>query len=92
MSSHLKVVWHDAGVEPKSAPNPAYPTGIDIDISVAGKASCFTTLPWPAKRIGTYLIECPLCGLTVGITTAGRADDPRSLKLSCNLAAGGTKQ
>jgi hypothetical protein len=42
-------------------------------------------LPYPAKRIGHYRIECELCGLRVACTTAGRPDDPRSIRIACKL-------
>jgi hypothetical protein len=79
----FEIEWRDAGREPQVAPNPAYPLGIDIDLSAGAKRSCHSPLPYPAKRIGYYHIRCKLCGRTTIVTTAGRADDPRSIKLRC---------
>ena len=45
--------------------------------------SCLVMLPYPAKRIGYFDIECTGCGLRVAISTAGRRDDPRSVRLAC---------
>lgn len=78
----MKIEWIDREREPQCAPNPKHPNGIDVDMS-GGGPSCYTELPYPAKRCGVYVVECEKCGLRVGITTAGRADDPRSAKLGC---------
>lgn len=86
--SVLKVTWIDEGREPKCAPNPNFPQGRDLDMSERGISSCQTDLPYPAKRCGIFLLECGICGLRVGITTAGRPDDPRSAKVSCRPIAG----
>lgn len=77
------IEWRDAGREPQEPPNPAYPNGIDLDISSPGALACETPLPYPAKRCGVYVIECKLCGARIGCTTAGRRDDPRSVKITC---------
>lgn len=85
----MNVTWHDAGREPKNAPNPAYPNGIDLDASGGAVATCSERLPYPAKRCGQYLIECETCGQRIIVTTAGRPDDPRSIKLACKLVKNG---
>jgi hypothetical protein len=84
MSEHL-VEWLDSGKEPQCGADPAYPSGIDLDLSDGRLTVCFIDLPYPARRIGVYLVSCELCGLKVSCTTAGRADDPRSIKLGCRL-------
>lgn len=78
----MKIEWIDRGREPQCAPDPAFPLGKDLD-TTHGAPSCFTELPYPAPRCGLYIVECETCGLRVGITTAGRFDDPRSVKLAC---------
>lgn len=77
------IKWIDGKKSPQCAPNPAYPTGIDLDVSRGASKTCTVALPYPAKRIGAYRIECPVCGVSVGCTTAGRPDDPRSIKVAC---------
>ena len=72
--------------KPKVAPNPAYPDGIDIDLSQGATKTCQVALPYPAKRIGYYVVVCEVCELRVGLTTAGRPDDPRSVRLACKEA------
>jgi hypothetical protein len=81
----IHVHWVDRGYEPKSPPNPDYPDGIDIDLTGGDRVtkSCKTALPYPAKRVGYYVATCGKCGLKTIITTAGRPDDPRSVRLPC---------
>ncbi len=81
----MKIDWHDGGREAQCKSNPNYPNGIDLDPTEGTAAvTCRVELPYPAKRCGVYIIECEKCGLQVGITTAGRPDDPRSVKLACH--------
>lgn len=82
MRPRFKVQWIDKGTEPKYVPDPAYPNGKDMDFS-NGKTSCIVNVPYPAKRCGMYVIECIECGLRVAATTAGRPDDPRSVRIPC---------
>lgn len=86
MSWHI-IEWLDSGREPQVAPNPAYPDGIDVDMSGKAIITCYVPLPYPAKRCGSYVVECRTCGIRVACTTAGRPDDPRSLKLACQRMA-----
>ena len=85
MEQALKVVWVDKGREPKCAPDPDYPNGIDMDVSYGAESTCSTGLPYPARRCGLYIVTCQVCGFVVGVTTAGRPDDPRSLKMACRF-------
>ena len=84
MTEQFMVSWHDAGLEPRVAPNPNYPNGIDLDCSDGAERTCTVTLPCPARRIGYYVVRCRRCGYSVAVTTAGRPDDPRSIKMPCN--------
>lgn len=83
---NLSVNWVDAGREPQCEPNPEYPNGIDLDVSGGATATCQTSLPYPAKRCGRFIVDCSFCGFTCAITTAGRVDDPRSVKVPCKGA------
>lgn len=82
MIGHLDIKWVDGNREPQCEPNPNYPIGIDVDLSEGG-AFCKASLPYPAKRCGVYVVSCEKCGASVGVTTAGRPDDPRSVKVKC---------
>jgi hypothetical protein len=78
-----KVEWVDSGAWPKNKPDPRYPDGIALDVSMGAARSCLVELPYPARRCGYYAIECEMCGTTAAVSTAGRPDDPRSVKLAC---------
>lgn len=79
----FKIEWIDSGREPQCAPNPKFSNGIDVDCSNFAAATCTASLPYPAKRCGLYVVQCEACGYRVAITTAGRPDDPRSVKVPC---------
>jgi len=79
----MKIHFIDHKREPKCPPHPDYPTGKDIDISDGASATCKTELPYPAPRCGVMVVECEKCGLKVGLTVAGRVDDPRTVTLAC---------
>ena len=87
MSGHgrHKVTWVDGMLEPRQKANPLYPTGVDLDMSGDAAASCKVDLPYPAKRIGHYHVECTTCRKRVVVTTAGRRDDPRSVTIPCKI-------
>lgn len=82
------VQWVDLEREPQCEPNPAYPDGVDVDVSF-GLPACSASLPYPAKRCGFYRVKCQICGLAVGVTAAGRVDDPRSITIPCRTLANG---
>lgn len=79
----LTAEWFDGKREPKCPPDPRYPEGIDLDLSQGARAACHTLLDYPAPRCGHFLVVCAACGQKVVVTTAGRPDDPRSIKLAC---------
>ena len=84
--SHLHVEWVDAEREPRVAPNPAFPNGVDVDLTQGAMQSCQIALAYPARRCGAYEIECYRCGQRVGVRTAGRPDDPRSVRIACKIS------
>ena len=79
----MKIEFFDTGREAREKPNRDYPLGIDLDASGGALATCKVPLPWPAKRIGQWHITCDACHTKVLVTTAGRLDDPRSVKIAC---------
>ena len=79
----MKITWVDHKREPVCPSNPSYPKGMDVDVSGGARKTCTTDVPYPAERCGLYILQCEACGLTTAITTAGRADDPRTVKVAC---------
>jgi hypothetical protein len=82
-TNSLRWFWQDFGREPQIEPNPNFPNGVPVDVTHGAAMWCQTDLPYPAKRCGAYIVECISCGKTVLVTTAGRADDPVSVRLAC---------
>jgi hypothetical protein len=65
-------------------PNPRYPDGLDVDITVSPSVvNCVAELPYPATGLGVWMVSCRVCGYRVGVTAAGRVDDPRSVRMPC---------
>ena len=87
MEQAHEVTWIDGHREPTQPPWPEYPLGKDVDGSMGAKDTCKVALPYPAKRCGHYEVRCRACGASVGVTTAGRIDDPRSVKMACRPGA-----
>lgn len=83
MEQAMTVEWVDRGREPQCPPNPAYPEGIDLDCSNHAEVTCKVNLPYPAKRCGYWVVACNVCLQRIIITTAGRPDDPRSVRMGC---------
>jgi hypothetical protein len=81
----MKVTWIDHGRDPKHPPDPDYLNGMDLDVSGGAVKTCLTALPYPAARCGMYVLHCETCGMRTVVTTAGRVDDPRSIKIACRL-------
>ena len=77
------VEWIDHKREAVCQPDYRFPDGVDLDLSQGREPSCIVKLPYPAKRCGHYVVTCHICRQRIAITTAGRADDPRSVTISC---------
>lgn len=87
MKKQFSVEWIDQGREPQCAPNPDYPCGKFIP-AMSNAPHCRVELPYPAKRCGLYVVKCSVCGMSYGITTAGRPDDPTGAMIECRPARG----
>jgi hypothetical protein len=79
----FKVDWIDFKREPQCAPDPRFPNGKDVSCGGGSSLTCFCELPYPAPRCGMYIVRCDECGISLGVTTAGRPDDPRSVRVPC---------
>lgn len=83
MENALTVTWIDHGHDHKAELDPMFPNGMNIDASFSSPHACAVDLPYPAQRCGLYVVNCTICGIRVGCTTAGRPDDPKSIKIAC---------
>lgn len=77
-------IFLDSGREPQCPSNPAYPNGKHVRAAGTGRPTCEVKLPYPAPRCGVMVVKCDACGLSVGLTVAGRPDDPCTVQLECN--------
>jgi hypothetical protein len=80
------ITWLQRGGPPQHPPNPAYSHGIELDMSKGAVKSCQVELPYPTKPLlGLLIVTCKTCGLKVSLTTAGRPDDPRAVRVACKI-------
>jgi hypothetical protein len=70
----------------RNPPDPHYPKGVDVDLTLGKSPSCLVKLPYPAPECGHFLIRCSLCDFSVVLTAAGRVDDPVQVEMPCELA------
>jgi hypothetical protein len=83
MTCQISVEWIDAGEEPRHPADPRHPDGVDVVAALPSLPSVKITLPYPARRCGAYRVTCTACLQRFSLTTAGRADDPRSVTIPC---------
>lgn len=81
----FQVIWQDRKRQPAVPFNRAYPWGKSCDLAGGMLPACQLDLEWPALRCGQYLIACIKCGMRVVVTTAGRVDDPRQVRMPCKV-------
>lgn len=82
MTKHHDIQFISNGRTATEQPNPAYPDGIDLNLA-GGRKACLVELPYPAPECGVYIITCKRCPMRIGVTTAGRIDDPKTVKMAC---------
>jgi len=85
LGSHFRIQWIDHHRDPQEPPNPNFPNGRPLDISQGRSPNCTVELVHPTKRCGIYVIHCTKCRQRVAATTAGRVDDPSSVKMYCKV-------
>lgn len=76
------VTWLTKNRKAQCPPDANFPNGKDIDIA-GDFPSCQVDIPYPAPECGTWIVKCAACGLSIGVTAAGRPDDPKSIKIAC---------
>jgi hypothetical protein len=82
----FSVEWLSRNRKAQCPPNPAYPNGKDVSCPIApGQPSCQAPIPYPASECGVWVVRCLICKASVGVTAAGRPDDPRSVRMPCKL-------
>jgi hypothetical protein len=79
------VDWIDLHRSSDAPADPAWPCGSAIDVALDALTACRLELPWPAERCGLWIVTCRRCGFHIRLETAGRADDPCSVKIPCRL-------
>jgi len=77
------VSWWQAQGEAKLTPDPRFPEGRDVDVSLDAPLRCTVRFDHPAPGFGAWIVECLVCGARVACSAAGLADDPRSVKIAC---------
>lgn len=98
MNDQFNIEWIDRGHPPRQQPNPHYPDGCNVDLTEGGEVKlpwpqtsetrvqhCTADLPYPSghENVGTWVIKCRRCGVSVGVTAASRPDDARQVKIPC---------
>jgi hypothetical protein len=84
-SARFLIDWVDQHRESDHPADPAYPSGSAIDVAIDAMKACRLELPYPAARCGIWVVTCRECGFSVALATAGRADDPKSVRMPCRL-------
>ena len=80
----IEVTFIDSGREPECKPDPAYPNGKLVNCATSPLVkTCTRNLPYPAPRVGSYLIRCIKCDWRGVVTVAGRPDDPSMITIPC---------
>jgi hypothetical protein len=75
-------VWRSR-LPAQSQPNPEFPYGLAMDLRTGPGLACKVALTYPAPGVGTWLLTCVNCGMTLAVTAAGRADDPTEVTITC---------
>jgi hypothetical protein len=84
----FKITWSMHEHEPQSV-NLNCPDGTHVDLSRKRRPACVISVPYPAPpRPGLFRIKCVKCGAYAHVPTAGRPDDPRSIRLACRRPEG----
>ena len=63
--------------------DPAYPHGAAIDVALDAAHACRLALPSPTVGCGLWVIKCRRCHYALCVGTAGRPDDPCSVRIPC---------
>lgn len=79
----ITVTFHPNGQGKAKCPSDEnFPNGKLIQIST-NKNAHKITLPYPASECGIWILKCEACNFAVGVTAAGRKDDPNQVNFMC---------
>jgi hypothetical protein len=82
-SARTRVENGVARTGPAHPATPGFENGTDLDLARDAASWCTASCPpWPGK-LGMLHLRCQHCDVTVDLTTAGRADDPKLVRLPC---------
>jgi hypothetical protein len=84
--ARFSVDWIDGARVATYPADPSYPDGQAIDVALDAVRACRVELACPAAGVGLWLVVCRGCGYAITLSTAGRADDPKSVRLPCRLS------
>lgn len=88
MEQAISVQFEPSGRGKARCPaNPDFPNGIAVNAALEDELSCKADLPYPAPECGVFIVRCSTCGMSIGVTAAGRPDDPISVKIPCKTRA-----
>lgn len=79
----FKILFQPSPGTVMEKPDARYPDGRALDGAHGKEPSCLAILHYPAPGVGAYMIGCKVCGKRMTVTTAGRADDARSVRIPC---------
>jgi hypothetical protein len=85
-TARFAIDWVDQHREASYPADPTYLNGSAIDVALDAPRACRVELPCPAARCGLWVVTCRACGYAIALATAGRADDPRSVRVPCRVS------
>jgi len=82
--SNFTVQWKPSGRgQARCSPDPHFPSGKSVNLAGNKEPNCTIRLDYPAPECGIWYCRCDTCGITVGVTAAGRPDDPTTVRVPC---------
>lgn len=83
--NRFDIRWMDGKTETERPSDPRYATGMNVDLTFGQRPFCKAELQYPVPRCGQHVGRCVVCNFLIALMTAGRPDDPRTVKVPCKL-------
>lgn len=83
VESRFAIDWSDGHRETRYPADATYLNGCAIDVALDAPRACRVQLPYPAKGCGHWVVICRVCDYAIALGTAGRRDDPSSVRIPC---------